>query len=99
MTNKKRQNILIAPIVISNTIVAEIKTPPKIYGKDFLRGTPKTKATKAPVKAPVIGNGIPTNNIKPSNPYFSYFLKASWARRNCCIHLLAKYPDFFSTQL
>lgn len=62
---------LIKPKDISIIIILAITTPIKAAKKDFFLSISKTEAIKHPVHAPVPGNGIPTNNTKPQNPYFS----------------------------
>ncbi len=48
------------------TETAANKTPIKIYSIDFQNLIPNILAAKAPVHAPVPGNGIPTNTIRPA---------------------------------
>ena len=46
-------------------IILAINTPSTIAKKDFFLSISRTDAIKQPVKAPVPGNGIPTNKVKP----------------------------------
>jgi len=48
-----------------------IKTPRNINQKACLGLILNKVLAIAPVQAPVIGNGIPTNTIKPNLPHFS----------------------------
>jgi len=57
----------IKPIVTDVTITPAISIPKTIRGNAFLIGTPKTKATKEPVQAPVKGNGIATKATKANS--------------------------------
>jgi len=66
---------LITPAVTKLTITPAINTPKIISKKAFLIGTPKTKAAKAPVQAPVKGKGMATNKIKASSLNFWNFLE------------------------
>lgn len=61
-----------------DTIAQAIKTPREIAKKDKKGFSPKIKEAKAPVQAPVVGKGIPTNIIKPKISYLSIILLFFW---------------------
>ena len=48
-----------------------MQMPMTTAGNAFLNFIPKSAAISEPVHAPVPGSGIPTNNTRPQNSYFS----------------------------
>ena len=51
-------------------ITPAISTPAAITGSECLILISNKSAMRAPVQAPVPGNGMPTNNNKPHKRYF-----------------------------
>jgi len=66
------------PLVKQTTITPAIKTPKTIKGRARLIGTPKTKAAKDPVQAPVKGKGIATRITKAKSRQRSNFFECFW---------------------
>jgi len=94
----------ITPTVAKSTIAPAIMTPKLIIVSAFLKGMPKTKATKHPVQLPVIGKGIATNKSKAKSLNLStlilcFFLvleKNQLEKRSKNLECLIKSPDTFS---
>lgn len=61
----KKLNAVNPPDTIKVTIIPAIATPREIAKNDFHLSSSKNHAAKAPVYAPVAGNGIATNIINP----------------------------------
>ena len=62
--------------VINNTIPPETIVPNNNKGNDFLAGTAKTNAAKAPVNPPISGMGVAAKINIDQVPYFFIFLSA-----------------------